>query len=218
MAPEGNGGNRDDLHRDAPLLRQVKRLVIIAGSILAAFVVLFVGLRLLRPYVFSGTVIQSPEPSFSFTLESMSGPVSLSDFGGKVVVLYFGYTFCPDVCPATLTDLARAMKLLGKKADDVQVIMVSVDPERDTADKLEEYVHAFDPDFIGLTGTPEQIAEVAARYGVYYAKHEGSDASGYLIDHTATVMVINEEGRLKLLESFGTTPEDMAADLAHLIN
>jgi protein SCO1/2 len=110
------------------------------------------------------------------------------------------------------------MKLLGKKADDVQVIMVSVDPERDTADKLEEYVHAFDPDFIGLTGTPEQIAEVAARYGVYYAKHEGSDASGYLIDHTATVMVINEEGRLKLLESFGTTPEDMAADLAHLIN
>jgi protein SCO1/2 len=196
----------------------VKRLVIIAGSILAAFVVLFVGLRLLRPYVFSGTVIQSPEPSFSFTLESMSGPVSLSDFGGKVVVLYFGYTFCPDVCPATLTDLARAMKLLGKKADDVQVIMVSVDPERDTADKLEEYVHAFDPDFIGLTGTPEQIAEVAARYGVYYAKHEGSDASGYLIDHTATVMVINEEGRLKLLESFGTTPEDMAADLAHLIN
>ena len=196
----------------------MKRLVIIAGSILAAFVVLFVGLRLLRPYVFSGTVIQSPEPSFSFTLESMSGPVSLSDFGGKVVVLYFGYTFCPDVCPATLTDLARAMKLLGKKADDVQVIMVSVDPERDTADKLEEYVHAFDPDFIGLTGTPEQIAEVAARYGVYYAKHEGSDASGYLIDHTATVMVINEEGRLKLLESFGTTPEDMAADLAHLIN
>jgi protein SCO1/2 len=196
----------------------VKRLVIIAGSILAAFVVLFVGLRLLRPYVFSGTVIQSPEPSFSFTLESMSGPVSLSDFGGKVVVLYFGYTFCPDVCPATLTDLARAMKLLGKKADDVQVIMVSVDPERDTADKLEEYVHAFDPDFIGLTGTPEQIAEVAARYGVYYAKHEGSDASGYLIDHTATVMVINEEGRLKLLESFGTTPEEMAADLAHLIN
>jgi protein SCO1/2 len=173
---------------------------------------------LLRPYVFSGTVIQSPEPSFSFTLESMSGPVSLSDFGGKVVVLYFGYTFCPDVCPATLTDLARAMKLLGKKADDVQVIMVSVDPERDTADKLEEYVHAFDPDFIGLTGTPEQIAEVAARYGVYYAKHEGSDASGYLIDHTATVMVINEEGRLKLLESFGTTPEEMAADLAHLIN
>ncbi|MFZ0492952.1 MAG: SCO family protein [Acidimicrobiia bacterium] len=196
----------------------MKRLVIISGSILTLLVILLVGLRLFRPHVFSGTVIQSPEPSFNFTLQSASAPVSLSDFSGKVVVLYFGYTFCPDVCPTTMTDLAKAMKLLGRKADDVQVIMVSVDPERDTAGKLEEYVHAFDPTFIGLTGTPQQIAEVAARYGVYYAKHEGSDASGYLIDHTATVMVINEEGRLKLLESFGTTPEEMAADLAHMIN
>jgi len=196
----------------------MKRSLIIAGSILGLIVVALIGLRLFRPYVFAGTVIQSPEPSFDFTLESASGPVSLSDFQGKVVVLYFGYTFCPDVCPTTMTDLAKAMQLLGKKADDVQVVMVSVDPERDTPEKLEEYVHAFYPTFVGLTGTPEQIAEAAARYGVYYAKHEGSDASGYLIDHTATVMVLNAEGRLKLLESFGTTPEQMARDLAHVIN
>lgn len=196
----------------------MKRSLVIAGSVLALLVVALVGLRLFRPYIFVGTVIQSPEPSFDFTLESSSGPVSLSDFQGKVVVLYFGYTFCPDVCPTTMTDLAKAMKILGRTAEDVQVIMVSVDPERDTPDKLETYVHAFDPTFLGLTGTPEQIAEVAARYGVYYAKHEGSDASGYLIDHTATVMVINAEGRLKLLESFGTSPEEIARDLEHVVN
>ncbi len=194
----------------------MKRFAIFAGSILALLLLVFVGLRVFRPYAFSGTVVPSPDPSYDFTLQSASGPVNLSDFRGKVVVLYFGYTFCPDVCPTTMTELAKTMKLLGSKADNVQVVMVSVDPERDTPDKLEEYVRGFDPAFIGLTGTPDQIAEVTARYGVYYARHEGSD--GYLIDHTATVMVVDTEGRLKLLESFGTTPEDMAADLSHLID
>jgi protein SCO1/2 len=200
------------------LLHRMKRVLIIAGSIFALLVVVIVGLRMLRPYGFAGTVIQSPEPSYDFTLESASGPVSLSDFRGKVVVLYFGYTFCPDVCPTTMTDLAEAMRLLGTKANDVQVIMVSVDPERDTPGSMEAYVHAFDPAFIGLAGTPEQIAATAAKYGVFYSKQPGSDATGYLIAHTATVMVIDGEGRLKLLEDFGTSPRDISADLAHVIS
>jgi len=195
----------------------MKRALIVTGLAVVLVVAAFVGLRMSSPYVFSGTVIQSPESSYDFTLQSASGPVSLSDFSGKVVVLYFGYTFCPDVCPTTMSDLATAMKLLGRKADDVQVIMVSVDPERDTSKIMEEYVHAFDPTFIGLSGTPEQIAVTAAKYGVFYAKQEGSDATGYLISHTATVMVIDAEGRLKLLEDFGTAPEDIAADLKHVI-
>jgi len=199
------------------VVSRMKRALIVTGLAVLLVVAAFVGLRMSSPYVFSGTVIQSPESSYDFTLQSASGPVSLSDFSGKVVVLYFGYTFCPDVCPTTMSDLATAMKLLGRKADDVQVIMVSVDPERDTPKIMEEYVHAFDPTFIGLSGTPEQIAVTAAKYGVFYAKQEGSDATGYLISHTATVMVIDAEGRLKLLEDFGTAPEDIAADLKHII-
>jgi protein SCO1/2 len=219
------GVSLDDTHRRSGAamvahgiaLRRMKRALIIAGLIVALVVGAYVGLRVSRPYVFAGTVIQSPESSYDFTLQSASGPVSLSDFRGKVVVLYFGYTFCPDVCPTTMSDLATAMKLLDEKADDVQVIMVSVDPERDTPKIMKEYVQAFDPAFIGLSGTSEQIAATAAKYGVFYAKQEGSDATGYLISHTATVMVIDAGGRLKLLEDFGTTPEDMAADLKHVI-
>jgi protein SCO1/2 len=114
-------------------------------------------------------------------------------------------------------EIAGAMDILGKDASQVQTIMVSVDPERDTPEQLAEYVAHFDPNFLGVTGTPEEIAELATLYGIYYEKHEGSEASGYLIDHTATVMVIDQEGYLKLLLPFGTTAQDMADDLAYLL-
>ncbi|NPA06568.1 MAG: SCO family protein [Chloroflexi bacterium] len=170
-----------------------------------------------RPYAFHGTVLQSNEPAPDFTLMSADGPVSLSDFRGKIVLLYFGYTFCPDVCPTTLTELKRAMELLGEDADQVQVIMVSVDPERDTPEKIQEYVEYFWPTFIGVTGTPEQIAEVATQYGIYYEKREVPGATGYLMDHTATVTVIDRDGYVKLIFPFGTPGEDIAADLKYLI-
>jgi protein SCO1 len=196
----------------------MKRLIIIGGSVAIVLIVILAIVFFVRPYVFHGTVIQSPDPAYDFTLEGTSGPVSLSDFRGKVVVLYFGYTFCPDVCPATMADLARTMEDLGKRAGDVQVIMVSVDPGRDTPETVEKYVQTFDPSFIGLTGTEAQIAETASMYGIYYFKHEGTAATGYLIDHTASMMVINQDGRLKLVLSFGTPPADIAADLKHMIN
>jgi len=195
----------------------MKRLLIISGVVAGALVIVWAALLFLRPYSFHGTVIQSPEPSPDFTLDSATGPVSLSDFRGEVVVLYFGYTFCPDVCPTTMADIARAMRDLGRKADDVQVILVSVDPERDTPEVLEQYVTSFDPSFIGITGTEQDVATAATLYGVYFAKHEGSVASGYLIDHTASVMVLNREGRLKLVLPFGTTPDAMASDLAEML-
>jgi protein SCO1/2 len=134
-----------------------------------------------------------------------------------VVVLYFGYTFCPDVCPTTLTDMKQVMKLLGKKADDVQFIMVSVDPERDTPEKLNEYVTYFDPRFIGLTGTPEEVVTAATPFGVIFEKHEGTAATGYLVDHTATLSVIDKDGRMRLLFPFDADPQDIADDLQHLI-
>lgn len=174
--------------------------------------------RLLRPYVFHGMVIQSPQPAADFTLTGHMGqPVSLSDFKGQLILLYFGYTTCPDVCPATLVELHRARLLLGQRADEIQVLMVTVDPERDTEAVLGEYLAHFDPTFIGLTGTPDQIAEVATYYGIFYQRQESDSVLGYLVDHTATVTVVNREGYVKLIFPFGTPAEEMAADLAYML-
>ena len=173
----------------------------------------------LRPYAFHGMVMQSPMPATDFTLTGHNGqPVSLSDYRGQLVLLYFGYTTCPDVCPTTLADLHQARTLLGSRAKDVQVMMITIDPERDTLPILAEYIPHFDPTFIGLTGTPEQIAEVATYYGIYYARQEGNSSLGYLMDHTATVMVIDRQGYLRVVFPFGTAPQDIAADLNYLLN
>jgi protein SCO1/2 len=185
----------------------------------AAGFVLIVALAtvLLRPYRFHGMELSTPQPAKDFTLTGPGGkPVKLSDFQGKLVVLYFGYTYCPDVCPTTLADLVQAMQKLGKKADQVQGVMVTVDPDRDTPERLAEYVSYFNPTFVGLSGTPDQIAAAAAAYSIYYRKTEGTPANGYTVDHTATITVLDEEGRARLFWSFGTTADDMAADLAHL--
>lgn len=171
-----------------------------------------------QPYTFRGTELVSDKPAPDFTLTRADGqPASLSDFRDKVVVLYFGYTFCPDVCPTTLTDMKQVMKLLGKKADDVQFIMVSVDPERDTPEKLNEYVTYFDPRFIGLTGTPDELVAAATPFGVIFEKHEGTAATGYLVDHTASLNIIDKDGRMRLLFPFDAAPEDIADDLEHLL-
>lgn len=184
--------------------------------VVAALVLIVASCR--APYQYHGLYLESPKPAADFTLTGAGGQrVSLSDFRGKVVALYFGYTFCPDVCPTTMTEVSKAMRGLGKQAEDVQVIMISVDPERDTPDRLREYVTYFDPRFIGLTGTPEEIADVATMYGIFYEKHEGTAATGYLVDHTATVTVVDREGRVRLVWPFGTTGEDMAADLKQLL-
>ncbi|MEW6402846.1 MAG: SCO family protein [Chloroflexota bacterium] len=191
-------------------------------SIVAALVVLGglgVGYWWFGPHTFHGAVIQSAEPAHDFTLNAAGGKtVSLSDYRGKLVVLYFGYTFCPDVCPATLANVSQALKSIGeKKASQVQVIMISVDPQRDTPEKLAEYVRHFNPTFVGVTGQPEKLEEIAALYGVFYEAHPGTAASGYLVDHTATLMVIDREGRLKLVLPFGVTADDIADDLDYML-
>ncbi len=188
-------------------------------SILLGVAVVFLGwfaFTRLRPYKFHGSLVPSAGTAPDFTLQGVNGPVSLGDFRGKIVLLYFGYTFCPDVCPTTMTDLAKAMQLLGKQADHYQVIMITVDPERDTPEKTDAYVKHFDPNFIGLSGTPEEIAQVATLYGIFYEREEGSAATGYLINHTASTTVLDKDGRLKLIFPFGTAPEDIASDLQHL--
>ncbi len=171
-----------------------------------------------QPYQYHGLLLDSPVPASDVTLTSHTGePVSLSDFRGGLTALYFGYTFCPDVCPTTLSTLNQALELMGDKADEVQVVMISVDPERDSPEVLASYLSNFNPDFVGLTGTPEQIASAATPFGVFFEKHEGSAATGYLVDHTASVMVLDREGRLRLVLPFETPAEEIAADLKQLL-
>jgi protein SCO1/2 len=131
----------------------------------------------------------------------------LQDFRGKAVVVFFGFTHCPDVCPTTLADIAGALKTLGPDADRVQVVFITVDPERDTPADLERYVKAFDPRFIALRGDPAATQRVAKDFKIYYEKRKQGDT--YSVDHSAQSYVIDPQGRLRLL----VRPERLAADL-----
>jgi protein SCO1/2 len=194
-------------------------LILASLGVLVVAVAAWLLLPRLLPYNYHGFAMEPTKPVADFTLAGPDGkPVKLSDFRDKLTVLYFGYTFCPDVCPTTLAELAQGLKGLGRKADMVQVVMVTVDPERDTPEALAKYVANFDPRFIGLSGTPDQIAAAATPLGIYYQKHEGTAATGYLVDHTASVAVIDQNGYLRLVFPFKTPGEDIASDLAHLLN
>ncbi len=192
-------------------------VALLAGVALAA-VAWFVVLPRFQPHVFTGTVIQSQTPAPTVDLITSTGErASLSDFEDQVLVLYFGYTFCPDVCPTTLSGLKKALDQLGGAADDVQVIMVSVDPARDSPEILGEYLSYFDPRFLGMTGTQEEIASVATVYGVFYQAEEGTVDTGYLVSHTARLMVVDRDGYLKLVMPGDVTPDQIAADLDYLL-
>lgn len=186
-------------------------------GILAVILGLAVGFYFFRPHTFHGTVIQSPETSYDFTLKNVNGDISLSDYRGKLVLVYFGYTFCPDICPATLANVGQALKQIGSRSDEVQTIMISLDPQRDTPEKLAEYVKHFHPSFLGVTGTKEEVDRVASLYGIFYQVNQGSEATDYLIDHTATLLVIDREGYLKLVFPFGVTSEEIADDLKYML-
>jgi len=150
----------------------------------------------------AGTNLKKPEFYENFGGDfSLTGPegktVSLEDFRNKVVLIYFGYTFCPDVCPITLSNLKLLMLGLQEKADDVQVIFVSIDPERDTFEKLKDYVPYFHPTFIGLTGSEEDIAAVAKKYQTFYLKQKVESEAGYLMAHTDVVILVDQNGRFR---------------------
>jgi protein SCO1/2 len=174
----------------------------------------------------------SPKPSFKniditggkafgndFSLLDPDGKVrSLSDFKGKVVVVFFGYTQCPDVCPTTLTEMQQVMTLLGPQADKVQVLFVTVDPDRDTAAILKQYVPAFDSRFLGLRPADEAALEkVSKDFKIYYKKVPGSSAGSYTMDHTAGSYAFDPEGRLRLYIKHAQGPETLAQDLKELL-
>lgn len=192
--------------------RLIRALVVAVVAVVVVGVAMLLGER--RVYDFHGTYFDPAAPASDFTLRSASGPVHLSDFAGKVVILYFGYTYCPDVCPTTLDHLARALHAAGDPKD-VQVLFITVDPARDTAGRMAEYVHQFDPAFIGLTSSPDTIDAVAKAYGIYHKKSGDSDTS-YTVDHSATITVVGRKGMVRLLWPPDLTPQQMAQDLTAL--
>jgi protein SCO1/2 len=171
-----------------------------------------------RPYTFHGTQFEPVRPVADFTLTNQDGqPVRLSDYRGKLVVLFFGYTHCPDVCPTTLARLNQVMRALGDEAKAVQVLFVSVDPERDTPAVLKRFLSHFNPTFVGLTGQAEAVAAVNTVFGVYVNQEEVGSAAGYLVTHTARLYVIDRQGRLVLTYPADAQVEDIVADLKHLL-
>ena len=145
-------------------------------------------------------------------------PRTLADYRGKAVVVFFGYTQCPDFCPTTLSELAEVMKRLGPDADRVQVLFVTVDPRRDTPELLGQYVPAFDPSFLGLWGDAGATAKAAKDFNIYFQDRPGKDAASYTVDHTAQSFVIDKEGRLRLVWPYGIEVAQMAGDLKVLLN
>ncbi|MFM0323682.1 SCO family protein [Caballeronia glebae] len=155
-----------------------------------------------------------------FSLPDTHGKTrTLADFKGKAVVLFFGYTHCPDVCPTTLAELSQAMQQLGDKSKDVQVLMVTVDPARDTPDLLGQYVAAFNPTYIGLRPADDaQLVKVAKDFRVYYAKSQGKTPGDYTMDHTAASYVFDKDGKLRLFARDGQGVEPWVHDLKLLID
>jgi len=174
----------------------------------------------------------SPKPEFKniditgsaafgkdFNLLDSDGKVrTLADFKGKVVLMFFGYTQCPDICPTTLTEMQQVMTLLGPQSDKVQVLFVTVDPERDTAAILKQYVPAFDPRFLGLRPADDAALEkVAKDFKIYYKKVPGTSPGSYTMDHTAGSYAFDPEGRLRLYIKHAQGPEALAHDLKELL-
>ena len=153
-----------------------------------------------------------------FALTDHTGKArTLADFRGKAVVLFFGYTQCPDVCPTTLAELAEAMKRLGPDADRVQVLFATVDPERDTADLLSKYVPAFDPHFLGLYGDAAATERTAKEFKILYQKQPGRTPGSYTVDHSAGTFVFDPQGKLRLYVSYGQGPAVFAHDIRELL-
>ena len=168
--------------------------------------------------VFKSTDITGVDYGKALELTDHTGRARhLEDFRGKAVVLFFGFTHCPDVCPTTLAESAQVLKALGANADKVQVLFVTVDPERDTREVLAKYVTAFDPRFLGLYGDAEATRRAAKEYKIFYEKRAGSAPGSYSMDHSAQTYVIDPQGRLRLLLRAERIAQDLAHDLGVLI-
>jgi protein SCO1/2 len=167
---------------------------------------------------FESTDVTGADFGKTFTLTDQNGKQrSLQDFHGQVVVVFFGFAHCPDVCPTTLAELAGAVRKLGPAGDKVQVMLVTVDPERDTQEVLGKYVTAFNPTFLGLRGNAEETARVAKEFKVIYQKVEGQKPENYTMDHSAGSYVFDTNGKLRLYVGYGRGADVFAHDIGLLL-
>jgi protein SCO1/2 len=167
---------------------------------------------------FASTDVSYADFGKDFALTDHNGKLRrLADFRGKAVVIFFGYTQCPDVCPTTMTGMAEVMKLLAADAARVQVLFITVDPERDTPQLLAQYVPSFHPSFLGLYADPQTIEKTAQEFRVFYKKQPGSTPTTYTVDHTAGSYAYDPQGRLRLYIKHGEKPEAIARDLKLLL-
>lgn len=168
---------------------------------------------------FRAGVFDPPRAAPEFDLQGSNGsPLRLSQYRGKVVALAFGFTYCPRICPVTLANLARVFEKLGPAASDVQVVFVSVDPERDTPQRMHEYLAFFNPTFMGATGTPQQLEAVRREFGISASKAISPDKKlGYEVHHSSFVYLIDRAGTLRLLMPFGKSADDLAHDISLLL-
>lgn len=193
-----------------PVLSFLRILVLTGASLLA-------GCQTQQPG-FESTDITGADFGKTFVLADHNGRQrSLEDFRGQVVVLFFGFTHCPDVCPTTLAELAGAIRKLGPAGDQVQVLLVTVDPERDTPDVLGKYVTAFNPKFLALRGSADETARVAREFKVIYQKVAGPRPDNYSMDHSAGTYIFDRHGRLRLYVSYGRGADVFAHDIDLLL-
>ena len=166
---------------------------------------------------FSSIDVTGADYAKDFELTDHNGRVRhLADFKGQVVVMFFGYTQCPDVCPTSMAELAEVKKLLGKDGERLQGLFVTVDPVRDTPEVLKGYMANFDPTFLALTATPDKLVQLAKDYKIYYKKVDGSTPTSYSMDHSAGSYVYDTKGQLRLFTRYGTGPKVLADDIAQL--
>lgn len=195
----------------------MKQNILIAAIILASLALAAI-LILWHPDNHQQLPLSKEPIGGDFTLNSVDGQVSLTDFRGKIVILYFGYTMCPDICPTSLALLANGLNLLSEAQQDrIQPIFVSVDPERDGLEHLMGYGRYFHPSIISVTGDPETIRTVADLYGASYRKVESGSSAGYMVDHSAYLYLIDENGKLVDSVAHGTPPKQIHDRLIALL-
>ncbi|MBL8049917.1 MAG: SCO family protein [Anaerolineales bacterium] len=198
-----------------------RKLIWIGGGILVliAFGVLF-SIFFAKPLTFRGTSYAEPfPPAPEIDLKKADGTTfKLSEQKGKVTLLFFGYTSCPDFCPTTLAEMKQVLDALDNDAEKVQVVFVTVDPEKDTSEKMQEYVNRFNSSFIGLSGSQAELQTIWTGYGIFRAETDTETALGKVIDHTVRLYLIDLDGNLRLSYAYGTPYQDVVADIELLLS
>jgi protein SCO1/2 len=188
------------------------------GLVILIGVVAFLTFAFQKPDSFRGTLYDPAQPAPEITLIRADGqPFRLSAEKGKLVFLFFGYTSCPDVCPTTMAEMRQVGQAVGAKADQFDVVFVTVDPNRDTPEKVQKYVSVFDPGFIGLSGSMDELHLVWDKYGVYRQVEASTSPTDYAVTHSSRLYLVDRQGNLRLSYAFGTSPDDIAYDVQLLL-